>query len=212
MHWRKKYFINNKSEEKRDGIEPGEFLFWLIWKFSQWTLLISLRHWKTRVVMTMKTNPLYWLSNVEGDTSILIFFVCVCLKRNSVSFDSNFSNFYCCQGRFPMSFEVKVNSRIILFILSLLHNRSDCFWFTWTLYLVKKKFSARSDRVKSVDLHPTEPWVLASLFNGNVFIYNYQTQVHKHFLLKIMKMFLQCLSLSPFWFGFSFSLILSLLQ
>jgi len=41
---------------------------------------------------------------------------------------------------------------------------------------VKKKFSARSDRVKSVDLHPTEPWVMAALYNGNVFIYNYQTQ------------------------------------
>jgi len=41
---------------------------------------------------------------------------------------------------------------------------------------VKKKLNARSDRVKCVDLHPTEPWVLASLYDGNVFIYNYESQ------------------------------------
>lgn len=42
---------------------------------------------------------------------------------------------------------------------------------------VKKKFSCVSDRVKCVDLHPTEPWVLASLFNGHVCLWNYTTQV-----------------------------------
>ncbi|EFA80543.1 WD40 repeat-containing protein [Heterostelium album PN500] len=41
---------------------------------------------------------------------------------------------------------------------------------------IKKKLSTRSDRVKSVDIHPTEPWILASLYNGNVFIWNYETQ------------------------------------
>mmetsp|Transcript_423 Transcript_423/g.771 ORF Transcript_423/g.771 Transcript_423/m.771 type:complete len:927 (-) Transcript_423:1657-4437(-) len=41
---------------------------------------------------------------------------------------------------------------------------------------VKKKLNARSERVKCVDLHPTEPWVLASLYDGNVFIYNYESQ------------------------------------
>eukprot|EP01120_Amphizonella_sp_Union-15-10_P010882 TRINITY_DN4513_c0_g1_i3.p1 TRINITY_DN4513_c0_g1~~TRINITY_DN4513_c0_g1_i3.p1 ORF type:complete len:753 (+),score=136.29 TRINITY_DN4513_c0_g1_i3:78-2261(+) len=41
---------------------------------------------------------------------------------------------------------------------------------------VKKKFSVRTDRVKCVDVHPTEPWILASLYNGNVFIYNYEAQ------------------------------------
>ncbi|CAM0135100.1 unnamed protein product [Umbelopsis sp. WA50703] len=35
---------------------------------------------------------------------------------------------------------------------------------------------SRSERVKSVDFHPTEPWVLASLYNGNVYIWNYETQ------------------------------------
>jgi len=41
---------------------------------------------------------------------------------------------------------------------------------------VKRKLLARSDRVKSTDLHPTEPWMLVSLYNGNVHIWNYDTQ------------------------------------
>ncbi|EGC32525.1 hypothetical protein DICPUDRAFT_49561 [Dictyostelium purpureum] len=41
---------------------------------------------------------------------------------------------------------------------------------------IKKKLSTRSDRVKSVDIHPTEPWILASLYDGNVYIWNYETQ------------------------------------
>ena len=41
---------------------------------------------------------------------------------------------------------------------------------------VKKKLSSRSDRVKAVDMHPDEPWVLAALYNGHVFIWNYETQ------------------------------------
>ena len=45
---------------------------------------------------------------------------------------------------------------------------------------IKKKLQARSDRVKSVELHPTEPWVLSSLYSGNVAIWDYETQqVHK---------------------------------
>ena len=31
---------------------------------------------------------------------------------------------------------------------------------------IRRQLSARSDRVKSVDMHPTEPWVLAALYNG----------------------------------------------
>ncbi|CAN7112369.1 unnamed protein product [Brassica rapa subsp. narinosa] len=42
---------------------------------------------------------------------------------------------------------------------------------------IKRKFAQRSERVKSVDLHPTEPWILASLYAGTVCIWNYQTQV-----------------------------------
>lgn len=42
---------------------------------------------------------------------------------------------------------------------------------------IKRKLTARSDRVKSVDLHPTEPWMLASLYNGSVCVWNHETQV-----------------------------------
>jgi len=41
---------------------------------------------------------------------------------------------------------------------------------------IKRKLTARSDRVKSSDLHPTEQWMLVSLYNGNVHIWNYETQ------------------------------------
>mmetsp|Transcript_5126 Transcript_5126/g.11478 ORF Transcript_5126/g.11478 Transcript_5126/m.11478 type:complete len:941 (+) Transcript_5126:66-2888(+) len=40
---------------------------------------------------------------------------------------------------------------------------------------IKKKLSASSERVKSVDLHRTEPWVLAALYSGNVMIWDYET-------------------------------------
>eukprot|EP00249_Psilotum_nudum_P021933 c28306_g1_i1 orf=1196-3937(-) len=47
----------------------------------------------------------------------------------------------------------------------------------WSLRLeIKRKLAQRSDRVKSVDLHPTEPWILASLYTGSVCIWNYQSQ------------------------------------
>ncbi|KAJ1765647.1 Coatomer subunit beta' [Coemansia sp. RSA 2524] len=41
---------------------------------------------------------------------------------------------------------------------------------------IKRKLSTRTDRVKSIDMHPTEPWVLASLYNGKAYIWNYETQ------------------------------------
>ncbi|KAE8680785.1 Coatomer subunit beta'-2 [Hibiscus syriacus] len=41
---------------------------------------------------------------------------------------------------------------------------------------IKRKLAQRSERVKSVDLHPTEPWILASLYTGTVCIWNYQSQ------------------------------------
>uniref|UniRef100_A0A914UGR1 Uncharacterized protein n=1 Tax=Plectus sambesii TaxID=2011161 RepID=A0A914UGR1_9BILA len=41
---------------------------------------------------------------------------------------------------------------------------------------VKRRLLARSDRVKSTDLHPVEPWMLVSLYNGNVHIWNYENQ------------------------------------
>ncbi|KAG8656326.1 hypothetical protein MANES_04G122700v8 [Manihot esculenta] len=41
---------------------------------------------------------------------------------------------------------------------------------------IKKEFTQLSERVKSVDLHPTQPWILASLYSGTVCILNYQSQ------------------------------------
>ena len=41
---------------------------------------------------------------------------------------------------------------------------------------IKRKLTARSDRVKSCDLHPTEQWMLVSLYNGNVHIWNHESQ------------------------------------
>ncbi|CCI11060.1 unnamed protein product [Albugo candida] len=41
---------------------------------------------------------------------------------------------------------------------------------------IKKKLTSRSERVKSVDFHSTEPWVLSALYSGSVMIWNYDTQ------------------------------------
>jgi coatomer subunit beta' len=41
---------------------------------------------------------------------------------------------------------------------------------------VKRRLTARSDRVKCVDLHPSEPWLLVALYNGNVHIWNFENQ------------------------------------
>ncbi|OMO54136.1 hypothetical protein CCACVL1_28026 [Corchorus capsularis] len=40
----------------------------------------------------------------------------------------------------------------------------------------EKEFIQTSERVKSVELHPTKPWVLAALHSGNVCIWNYHLQ------------------------------------
>ncbi|XP_047524227.1 coatomer subunit beta' isoform X1 [Pieris napi] len=40
---------------------------------------------------------------------------------------------------------------------------------------IKRKLTARSDRVKCVDQHPTEPWLLCALYDGDVNIWNYET-------------------------------------
>jgi coatomer subunit beta' len=42
---------------------------------------------------------------------------------------------------------------------------------------IKKLLSNRSDRVKAVDFHPTENWILCALYNGKVYIYSYDTQL-----------------------------------
>lgn len=40
---------------------------------------------------------------------------------------------------------------------------------------IQRKFFARTERVKSVDFHPTEPWFIAGLYSGSVHIYNYES-------------------------------------
>ncbi|WFD42995.1 Coatomer subunit beta' [Malassezia psittaci] len=40
---------------------------------------------------------------------------------------------------------------------------------------IQRKFFSRSERVKAVDFHPTEPWLLVGLYNGSVHIWNYET-------------------------------------
>ncbi|KAJ2571601.1 Coatomer subunit beta' [Coemansia sp. RSA 1813] len=38
------------------------------------------------------------------------------------------------------------------------------------------KMLVRTDRIKSIDMHPTEPWVVASLYDGKIHVWNYETQ------------------------------------
>ena len=40
---------------------------------------------------------------------------------------------------------------------------------------IKKKLSASSERVKSVDIHPSESWALTALYSGNVMIWDYES-------------------------------------
>ncbi|CAA16920.2 putative coatomer subunit beta'' [Schizosaccharomyces pombe] len=40
----------------------------------------------------------------------------------------------------------------------------------------QRKLLSHTERVKAVDFHPTEPWVIASHYNGQVGIWNYNTQ------------------------------------
>ncbi|XP_070761334.1 coatomer subunit beta'-like [Enoplosus armatus] len=42
---------------------------------------------------------------------------------------------------------------------------------------IKRRLTARSDRVKSVDLHPTEPWMMISLYSGTVVVWNHESQM-----------------------------------
>ena len=44
------------------------------------------------------------------------------------------------------------------------------------MFISQRTLSARSDRVKCVDLHLTEPWMLACLYNGNCHVWNHASQ------------------------------------
>ncbi|CAG5125898.1 unnamed protein product [Candidula unifasciata] len=41
---------------------------------------------------------------------------------------------------------------------------------------VKRRLLARSERVKSIELHPSEPWMLVGLYSGRVYIWNIDTK------------------------------------
>ncbi|KAJ5172629.1 hypothetical protein N7492_005222 [Penicillium capsulatum] len=41
---------------------------------------------------------------------------------------------------------------------------------------IKRQLFARSERVKGIDFHPTEPWILTSLYSGHVYIWSYESQ------------------------------------
>uniref|UniRef100_A0A146QJL8 Coatomer subunit beta' n=1 Tax=Fundulus heteroclitus TaxID=8078 RepID=A0A146QJL8_FUNHE len=41
---------------------------------------------------------------------------------------------------------------------------------------IQRRLTARSERVKSADLHPTEPWMVLSLYSGAVVVWNHETQ------------------------------------
>ncbi|EEF34197.1 coatomer beta subunit, putative [Ricinus communis] len=81
----------------------------------------------------------------------------------------------------PVSSGVLCNllSHSILQKQSSIHHCLCCVFPTLNMALaleIEKQFTQLSERVKSVDLHPTEPWILASLYSGTVCIWNYQSQ------------------------------------
>jgi len=41
---------------------------------------------------------------------------------------------------------------------------------------IQRQLFARSERVKGIDFHPVEPWILTTLYNGHVYIWSYETQ------------------------------------
>lgn len=44
---------------------------------------------------------------------------------------------------------------------------------------IENEFVQNSERVKSVDLHPTEPWILLGLYSGTISIWNYNTKTEE---------------------------------
>lgn len=40
---------------------------------------------------------------------------------------------------------------------------------------VKRQLFARSERVKGIDFHPQEPWILTTLYSGHVYIWSYES-------------------------------------
>ncbi|CAG8183531.1 unnamed protein product [Penicillium nalgiovense] len=42
--------------------------------------------------------------------------------------------------------------------------------------MLQRQLFARSERVKGIDFHPTEPWILTTLYSGHVYIWSYESQ------------------------------------
>ncbi|KAJ5368581.1 uncharacterized protein N7496_008341 [Penicillium cataractarum] len=42
--------------------------------------------------------------------------------------------------------------------------------------VLQRQLFARSERVKGIDFHPTEPWILTTLYSGHVYIWSYESQ------------------------------------
>ncbi|APA13899.1 hypothetical protein sscle_11g086690 [Sclerotinia sclerotiorum 1980 UF-70] len=47
---------------------------------------------------------------------------------------------------------------------------------TNSVYKCQRQLFARSERVKGIDFHPVEPWILTTLYSGHVYIWSYETQ------------------------------------
>lgn len=62
---------------------------------------------------------------------------------------------------------------------------------------IKRRLTSRSDRVKCVDLHPTEPWMLCALYNGHVHVMNYENQqLFKDFEVRVANANVKCPSIA----------------
>ncbi|KAG4414403.1 hypothetical protein IFR04_012466 [Cadophora malorum] len=44
-----------------------------------------------------------------------------------------------------------------------------------TVYKIQRQLFARSERVKGIDFHPVEPWILTTLYSGHAYIWSYET-------------------------------------
>ena len=88
------------------------------------------------------------------------------------------TNTQCCVKATPNSVRIDAlltdPPPILVCVLSPLHTRYIAPHQTAVLD-IKKRLSVRSERVKSVELHPQSPWVLAALYSGKVFIWDYET-------------------------------------
>ena len=46
--------------------------------------------------------------------------------------------------------------------------------------MIKTKFDTKSKRVKGLSFHKHRPWILTSLHNGNILLFDYRAKVLVH--------------------------------